>query len=177
MGENTSHWQAGKCLQTVRDAVELSEFGFRIQGLAAHVLLRLGARVLKINSQGHPDIVADTERGFIRIEVEADIHGSRPRVLTEEDLDGIAPREATDKGYFALALCGPYPRWLLVDHSRLRRRRGTPASPAILQGLSDTEASERWTTEFITLLLTHCPHLRAYSFSFLVRRALEGRPL
>lgn len=177
MGESTSHWQAGKCLQTMRDAVTLSEFGFRIQGLAAHVLLRLGARVLQVNSQGHPDIFAETGIGSIRVEVEADIHGYRPRLLTEEDLDGIAPRKITDKGYFALALCGPYPRWLLVDHSRLHRRHDTPASPAILKALSDVEASEQWTSEFITLLLTHCQHLLAYSFDLLARRALEGRPL
>jgi hypothetical protein len=177
MGESNNHWEAGRCLGIIRDAVELSEFGFRIQGLAAHVLLRLGARVLKVNSQGHPDIVAETDRGSIRVEVEANIRGSRPRLLTKEDLDGIAPRKTIDKGYFALALCGPYPQWLLVEHSRLRRRHDTPASPAILKGLSDVEASEQWTSEFIKLLLTHCRHLPAYSFDLLVRRALEGRPL
>ncbi len=177
MVEDTRHWEAGKCLETLRAAVGLSELGFRIQGLAAHVLLRLGARVLEINSQGHPDIVAEIERGLMRIEVEADMQGSRARALTEEDLDGIAPRSPTDKGYFALALCGPYPRWLLIDYSRLRRRFGKPASPAILQGLSDAEASERWTAEFITLLITHCQHLHVFSFDFLVRRALEGKSL
>lgn len=177
MGEDTRHWEAGKCLKALRGAVELSEFGFRIQGLAAHVLSRLGARVLEVNSQGHPDIVAETDRGLMRIEVEADMQGSRARALTEEDLDGIAPRSPTDKGYFALALCGPYPRWLLIDYSRLRRRYGTPASPAILQALSDAEVSKRWTAEFTTLLITHCGHLPAFSFDFLTRRALEGRPL
>jgi hypothetical protein len=177
MQKSNSHWEAGRCLQTMREAVELSEFGFRIQGLAAHVLLRLGAQVLEVNSQGHPDIVAETERGSIRVEVEADIHGSRPRLLTIEDLDGIAPQKTIDKGYFALALCGPYPQWLLVEHSRLLRRHGTPASPAILKALSDAEASEQWTSEFIKLLLTHCQHLPVYSFDLLARRALEGRPL
>ena len=177
MRENTRHWEAGKCLETLRGAVGLSEFGYRIQGLAAHVLLRIGARVLEVNSQGHPDIIAETDKGLIRIEVEADIHGSRARALTEEVLDGMEPRSAADKGYFALALCGPYPRWLLVDYSPLRRRHGTPASPAILQALSDAEDSERWTAEFITLLVTHCRHLPAFSFDFLARRALEGRAL
>jgi hypothetical protein len=177
MGDDT-HWEAGKCLETLRGAVKPSEFGFRIQGLAAHILLRLGARVLQINTQGHPDIVAEIERGLMRIEVEADIHGScAARLLTEEDLDAIAPRRITDRGYFALALCGPYPRWLLIEYSRLRRRRQTPASPAILQALSDVEASERWTAEFIALLLTHCRHLPAYSFDFLARQALEGKSL
>ncbi|MFB0557298.1 MAG: hypothetical protein ACETVW_05530 [Dehalococcoidia bacterium] len=177
MRQNSSHWEAGRCLQMMRETVELSEFGFRIQGIAAHVLLRLGAQVLEVNSQGHPDIVAATERGSIRIEVEADIRGSRPRLLTKEDLESIAPRRTTDKGYFALALCGPYPQWLLVEYSRLSRRYDTPASPAILRALSDEEASEQWTSEFIKLLLTHCQHLPAYSFDLLARRALEGRPL
>jgi len=121
--------------------------------------------------------VAQTDRGVLRVEVEADIHRSRGRALTEEDLDGIAPRSANDKGYFAVALCGPYPRWLLVDHARLRRRHGTPASAAILQALADVEDSARWTDEFITLLLSDPRHLQNLTFRDLVDRALEARPL
>lgn len=177
MVEDTRHWEAGKCLEKLKGAIGPSELGFRIQGLAAHVLLRLGARVLQINSQGHPDIVAEVERGLVRIEVEAAIHGTRARAPTEEDLDAIAPHSSTDKGYFAVALCGPYPRWLLVEYERLRRRHGTPASPAILQALADTEASEQWTAEFVELLVNHCTRLPFFSFDFLARRAKEGRPL
>lgn len=177
MVEDTRHWEAGKCLEKLKGAIGLSEFGFRIQGLAAHVLLRLGARVLQINSQGHPDIVAEIERGLVRIEVEADMHGSRARSPTEEDLDAIAPHSLADKGYFAVALCGPYPRWLLVEYERLRRRHGKPSSPAILQALADTEASERWTAEFVELLINHCTRLPSFSFDFLARRAKEGRSL
>jgi hypothetical protein len=176
MGDDT-HWEAGKCLEALRGTVELSEFGFRIQGLAAHIMLRLGARVLEVNRQGHPDIVAEFDRGLMRIEVEADVYGTRARLLTKEDLDAIAPRRTTDKGYFALALCGPYPRWILVDYARLCRRHGVPASPAILHGLADAEASNQWTAEFIALLVTHCRDLPAFTFGFLARRALEGRPL
>lgn len=175
--KDTRHWQAGKCLETLKDAIGPVELGFRVQGLAAHILLRLGARVLEINSQGHPDIVAENERGIMRIEVEAHIHGSRARLLTKEDLEAIAPRRSTDQGYFALALCSPYPTWLLIEYSRLQRRHGTPASPAILQALSDAETSKRWTAEFITLLIEHCQHLPAFLFDFLVRRALEGKSL
>lgn len=177
MAQDTKHWEAGKCLETLKEAVELSEFGFRIQGLAAHVMLRLGFRVLQVNSQGHPDIVAEIERGLIRIEVEADTQGFRARALTEEDLDGIEPGRTTDKGYFAVVLCGPYPRWILVDYARLRRRRGTPASPALLQALADTEASKQWTAEFIKLLVSNCQHLPVFSFDFLTKQALEGNPI
>ena len=173
--EDNRHWEAGKCLEMLKEAVGPSKFGYLIQGLAAHILLRLGARVLQVNSQGHPDIVSQTDRGIMRIEVEADIHCLRARALTKEDLDSIAPRSATDKGYFALALCGPYPRWLLVDHARLQRRHGTPASPAVLQALADIGVSKQWTDEFITLLITHRQRLGNFSFDFLTRRALEGR--
>lgn len=176
MGD-AEHFAAGKCLERLRDALGLSEFGFRIQGLAAHVVLRLGARVLQINSQGHPDIVAETERGFVRIEVEADIYAHRARVLSQGDLDGIAPRSTTDKGYFALAMCGPYPSWLLVDYPQLRRRHKTPALPAILRTLADAETSKHWTDEFKRLLVIRCHRLPVFSYDFLVRRALEGKPL
>ena len=78
--------------------------------------------MLQINSQGHPDIVAETESGLMRIEVEADIYGYRARALTEEDLDGMEPRSATDKGYFALVLCGPYRHLPAFPFNFLARR-------------------------------------------------------
>lgn len=176
MNKDAAHWQAGKYLITLRSTISLSEFGFRIQGLAAHVLLRLGARILEVNSKGHPDIVAEDQRGIMRIEVEADIHGFRARTLEEADFKAIAPRSPTDKGYFALALCGPYPRWLVMDYARLRRR-ASPASPAIFQALAESEPSARWTSEFIDLVVRHHQHLRIFSFGFLCRLALQGKSL
>lgn len=175
--EDSEHWTASKCLEGLRDAVGLSEFGFRIQALAAHILLRLGARVLHIHTQGHPDIVAETENGYLRIEVEAAVYGQRARALTKEDLVGIAPHSATDKGYFALAVCSPCPHWLLIDYLRILRRHGTPASPPILRGLADAATSKHWTDEFRKLLIARCRHLSLYTYDFLVHRALEGRPL
>jgi hypothetical protein len=35
-----------------------AEFGYRMQGMFAHVLARLGGEILEINAQGHPDIKA-----------------------------------------------------------------------------------------------------------------------
>lgn len=177
MEEYPRHWEAGKCLEILKDAVGLSEFGYRIQGLAAHILLRLGAKVLKINSQGHPDIIAEAERGLIRIEVEADAGRSRPRMLTREDLNSIAPRLSVDKGYFALAICSAYPRWILIEYAKLERRHGTPAFPAVLDGLADNVASQQWTREFIKLLIEHGKRLHFLSYDNLARRALRGEPL
>ena len=91
MEEYPRHWEAGKCLEILKDAVGLSEFGYRIQGLAAHVLLRLGAKVLQINSQGHPDIIAEAERGLIRIEVEADA-GDAESVEPETSIEAEAEK-------------------------------------------------------------------------------------
>ena len=43
MVEDTRHWEAGKCLEKLKGAIGLSELGFRIQGLAAHVLSETGS--------------------------------------------------------------------------------------------------------------------------------------
>ena len=45
-------------LEGLRAQVGDGEFGYRMQALFAHVLVRLGARVLEINAQGHPDVRA-----------------------------------------------------------------------------------------------------------------------
>ena len=175
--EDNKHWEAGKCLESLLSSIELSEFGFRIQGMAAHVLLRLGARILEINSQGHPDIMAESGTGRIFVEVEADIHQLRPRALTDEDLKGITPLRFGDSGYFAVALCSPFPRWLLIEHSRLQRRRGIPALPSVLRALANKDISNLWTSAFIDFLTTNCQNLKYFSYQFLEQRAIEGRPL
>ena len=47
---------ANHILARLRDEVGDSEFGYRLQALFAHVLGRLGASILEVNAQGHPDI-------------------------------------------------------------------------------------------------------------------------
>ena len=175
--EEIRHWAAGKYLDELRNAVEPSEFGYRIQGLAGHVLLRLGFQILQINAAGHPDILARNQQGLVRLEIEADMFGCRARELTLADLLAIAPQGVLEKGYFAVALCGPYPRWAIVDSTVLHRRFGNPASPAILQALRDVKMSDAWTTEFINLLASQGEHLLTFSYEFLVQRALADRPV
>lgn len=174
--ENDEHWKAGQLVEDIKRITSASEFGFIIQGLAAHILLRLGAGVLEINSSGHPDIVAEYSTHIVRYEIEADMGGYRDRLLTQADINSLSPKKPTDKGYFALALCGPYPSWVLLDYSVIRRRT-IRTSPIVLRTLSDKQASDLWTKEFISLILRNQKNLKLFSFDYLCRLAIEGRPL
>ena len=69
---------ARECIERIRSSISPSEFGYKIQALAAHVLLRLGYRIDSINQSGHPDIVAVRNGGEFRFEVEAEVTGPRP---------------------------------------------------------------------------------------------------
>ena len=56
--DNLAALQASDCIENLRLSISPVEFGYKVQALAAHVLLRLDYRVEEINRSGHPDIVA-----------------------------------------------------------------------------------------------------------------------
>ena len=73
---------ASECLQRIRAGTDASGFGYKIQALAAHVLVRLGYRVKEVNSSGHPDIAAARNGREFRFEIEAEVAGP-PRSPTD----------------------------------------------------------------------------------------------
>lgn len=166
--------QAASCLESLRLGVSSAEFGYKVQGLAAHVLLRLNLEVEEVNQSGHPDIVATRGMDKLHFEVEAEVTGPRPRQLTEDDF-----RALTDLpdgvGYFALAISFPTPRWIVVPADRLKHRR--PSYSVLLEALSDTGLSNAWTYAYIDLLRQECRRIRRSSFRELCERATSGRGL
>ena len=50
---NPEYAVAADCLARLRSRVSAGEFGYRIQALAAHVLLGLDHRIEAINQKGH----------------------------------------------------------------------------------------------------------------------------
>ena len=145
--------RASGCIENLRLSVSSLEFGYKVQALAAHVLLRLDCRVEEINRSGHPDIVATRGIEELRFEIEAEVVGSRPRQLGDDDFASLIKMSGVI-GYFALAISFPTPRWILVPAERLVGRK--PSSNVLLEALSDRDFSEAWTYEYINLLSEEC---------------------
>ena len=165
---------AKDCIERLRLDTNSSEFGYRIQALAAHVLLRLGFRIDAVNSSGHPDIVATKDGREFRFEVEAEVDGPRRRMLTEEDMASLLG-ESDVFGYYALAISFPDPRWVLVDAGNLVGRG--PVPNMLLEALSDSEFSSMWTLEYTNILSSSCRELRRMTFPSLSEWAIRGRSL
>ena len=166
---------ASECIEHIRSDVSPSEFGYKIQALAAHVLLRLNYQVDEVNPSGHPDIVATKDGKEFRFEVEAEVTGPRLRELTDADFASLmeAPNVV---GYYALAISFPKPYWVLVPATKLIRRN-SPSNNILLEALKDEEFSAAWTNEYVQLLHSACRQISLASFSYLSKMAMEGHRL
>ena len=159
----------------MRSESSATMFGFKMQAVAAHILLRLNHRVVQVNRTGHPDIVSLRDGVEYRFEVEAEVWGRRKRALTAADVAGLVGGQGV-VGYFALAVSFPKPYWLLVPAAALDRRR-TASGNALLGALSDKELSKAWTQVHFGLLEESGRVIRERSFEHLAQLALTGRPL
>ena len=164
-------YAAADCLEQLRSRVSPSEFGYRIQALAGHVLLRLGHSIVEINQKGHPDLVSAKDGQEFRFEVEAEVLARRPRMLTPSDFDGLTGSRV--EGYFAIAVSFPQPCWVLVPVQRLASRE-TPSGMALLRALSDKAFSSEWTNEYVSLICRSNRNVIDRSYDQLVQRALDG---
>ncbi len=166
---------SSECIERIRSSISFAEFGYKVQALAAHVLLRLGYQIYAVNSSGHPDIAATKNGREFRFEVEAEVAGPRPRKLTGPDFDSLIGGPNLT-GFYALAISFPTPYWVLVPASKLVDRK-IPSTNILLEALSDKEYSAEWTREYIWLLQNMCRQIRLSPFHQLSQMALEGRPL
>ena len=166
---------AAECLAKMRAESSATRFGFKIQAVAAHILLRLNHRVVQVNRTGHPDIVSLRDGVEYRFEVEAEVWGWRKRLLTAEDFAGLVGGQGV-VGYFALAVSFPKPYWVLVPAAVLHRRRSELGN-ALLEALSDKQLSGAWTRAHFALLEESGSVVRRRSFEYLTQLALAGRPL
>ena len=162
------------CLTRVRSRISASEFGYKIQALAGHVLLGLGHSIVEIKQKGHPDLVSVKDGQEFRFEVEAEVVGRKRRMLTPSDFEGLI--DTGVEGYFALAVSFPRPFWVLVPASRLAHRK-SPAGTTLLKALSNKEFSFEWTNEYVSLISRSLRDVVDRSFDQLVQRALDGRGL
>ena len=163
------------CLARLRSESSLAEFGYKVQALAAHVLLRLDHQIVEVRSKGHPDIISVKNGQEFRFEVEAEVVGSKRRMLTSSDFEGLTVGKGV-VGYFSLAVSFPMPYWVVVPASRLVRR-DSPSGNALLEALSDKVLSSQWTREYLSLVDRSCREILDRSFDQLARRAKSGTGL
>lgn len=163
-----------KILNELRENVGDSEFGYRVQGLFAATLVSLDVKILKIKSQGHPDIKGIKENKTIKFEVEVVLGESRKRIIDKEDIEAIKPHNKDEKGYIAVLYCRYPPEWLLIDYNRLKRRVSERISIITMKCLSDKEFSKEFTGCFYKLILSNASRLFTFTFHLLRNKALEG---
>lgn len=179
MLSNDEIFKVGHVLDDLRRYVGESEFGYRAQGLLAHVLLRIGCKVVSINPQGHPDIVAKLGSQTLLLQAKS-IHGKVRRkgfTLEAEDLEGIHPKNDNTTGYLAVLDCILPISWILVDYTRLIRQVLRPTHIISLYAMRNKDLSLECTEEFIELVIKHQSHIRNLYFHILSSRALRGEPL
>ena len=174
MISSTQSAVAADCLRRLRARTSAGEFGYKIQALAAHVLLGLNHRVTAVNPTGHPDVVTVKGGQEFRFEVEAEVSGVKRTMLTSSDFAGLLAPGVV--GFFALAVSFPRPFWVLVPAQKLARR-DRKAGHALLKALSDKAFSTDWTHEYVSLIGRSCRDVLDRSFDQLVERAKDGRAL
>lgn len=163
---------ARECVDDIRSRITPVDFGYRVQALAGHVLLRLGYRIETVNQRGHPDILAVRDGLRYCFEIEAEVGRPRPRKLTDSDLE-VLMDVPDGLGYYALSISFPYPRWIVVRASSLVDR--IHAAPnVLLEALSDKAYSQLWTAEYVNLLNASCCKIKTASFASLTASIFSG---
>jgi hypothetical protein len=161
-----------EALRRLRAAVGDGEFGYRAQALFAHVLKRIGASVLEVRSQGHPDIVASLNGHLTRFEIEIASKADRHHVIKNDDLQSIAPMLPNERGYLAVLDMAEPMRWAVLEHGRAEGRLGrTPMTT--LHAVADRDLSKACNVAFSGLILESAERLRALTFHLLCDRVLR----
>ncbi len=159
-------------LSCLRTEIGDIEFGHRAQAFFAHVLQHIGARVLEIRHQGHPDIVASLGGRFARFEVEVASGRDRDHTIKSDDLMSIRPVHSADAGFLAILDATHPVRWAVIEHSRIRKRLGRWPL-ATLHAIADADLSRRCTAAFREILCENRQHLQALTFHLLCDRVLR----
>jgi hypothetical protein len=161
-----------EALRCLRADVGDIEFGYRAQGLFAHVLKRTGASVLEVRNQGHPDIIAILNGRLTRFEIEIASQGDRHHVIKHDDLESITPSLPNELGYLAVLDMAEPLRWAVLEYSRVRRRLGrVPMST--LHAVAERDLSNACNVAFTELILESIERLRALTFHLLCDRVLR----
>ena len=158
-------------LRRLRADVGDIEFGYRAQGLFAHVLKEIGATVIDVRSQGHPDIIVHLNGHLTRVEVEIATLGERYHVIKANDALAVAPTERDEKGYLAVLDIEEPVRWAPIEYSRFRHRLGRQPL-ATLHALAHQGIARACNDAFVEMIIADPERLSALTFRLLRQRIL-----
>lgn len=178
MAIDKRQYEVKAVLDSLRAAYGDGEFGYRMQALFAHVLLRIGALVTEVNAKGHPDVKADLGDRILKVQVKTTLHGNRGRnsLFSQDDLQGIKS-EGKIVGYLAVLDCAEPVSWILIPENRLHTLVGSAFHIATFRAERTQILSDECTDEFLELVLAHKERLATLTFHILASRAIKGEPL
>ena len=155
-----------------------AEFGYRMQALFAHVLVRLGASVLEINAQGHPDIKALMGQELMFVQVKSALHSGPQSLfqLSSGDFAGITSNERA-VGYLAFLDCADPVSWHVVRSHSARQFLDRFVPVEAIVAIRDEQLSRDCSEVFTDVVTSAKGRLGVLTFALLARRALEGRGL
>ena len=159
-------------LRRLRVEVGDREFGYRAQGLFAHVLRQIGASVVEVKNNGHPDIIVQREGRLTRVEVEIAPMGERYHVIKADDVKAVAPIEHNQQGYLAVLDIAEPVRWAPIEYSRIRFRLGRQPL-ATLHSLAHRKLARECNDAFAEFIRANAERLPALTFRLLRQRVLR----
>lgn len=162
-------------LEALRAECGDAEFGYRMQAMFAHVLVKLGAVVLEVNAQGHPDIKARLADDLVLVQVKSCMHRTSSSLfqLSKNDLAGITPGDRT-KGYLAFLDCADPVSWRLISFPLARQFLNRSVPIASLAAAQEEQLSRDCTEAFTDIILSAKDRLRVLTFTLLASRAVRG---
>jgi hypothetical protein len=166
----------GEALRRLRAEVGDIEFGYRAQGLFAHVLQRVGVSVAEIRNQGHPDIIGSLNGRLARFEIEIASKGDRHHVIKNDDVESIAPVLPNELGYLVVLDMAEPLRWAVMDYLRVRGRVGR-AAISTLHAVADRDLSKACNVAFFEIIAESVRRLPALTFRLLCARVLRERAM
>ena len=171
MSAPTNPARVAAILRRLRAEVGNIEFGYRAQGLFAHVLKVIGASVVEVRSQGHPDIIVLFEGRLTRVEVEVASMSERYHVIKADDAEAVAPTVRNEQGYLAVLDIAEPVRWAPIEYSRIRPRLGRQPL-ATLHALAHPELARACNDAFAEFIIANAERLPALTFHLLCQRVL-----
>lgn len=167
-------FRVARYLELLRRSIGDSDFGYRVQGMFANLLVQLGWSVIEVKAQGHPDVRARQGEREMLVEIEFVAGFRRRHTVKQDDLDGTQPRTSQCVGYLALLDLAPPASWSVID-SHILRGRGAGTLPMVtLRALAEKSFSRECSGEFISFVTRHEIELRNLSYHTLVERAIAG---
>jgi hypothetical protein len=164
------NFDIGPILEVLRNQCGDAEFGYRMQALFAHVLMRQGYKIIELNAQGHPDIRARVEDHEILVQVKTVAHRMAHSVieLSSDDIAGIAAMGRRG-GWFAVLDCAVPVQWIMVAGKRAVSLLGKPLYLATLRANRDPDISTECNEHFFQIMAVS--HSRLFNLRFTVLRS------